>query len=139
MSIDALISGRLHGQPAQRTSKNGKGFVVAKVRVPIGADESVFVSVIGFDAQVVNDLLALGDKDQVCISGELKPGIWTDRDGNAKPSLDMTAHAIISAYHVTRRRRAVAKDDGQDRSSNSGASRQPLQRNDFPDSSDLDF
>lgn len=140
MSIDALISGRLHGQPTQRTCKTGQPFVVAKVRVPTSSEESVFVSVIGFDTQVVNDLLALGDKDPVCLTGELKPGVWVDRDGNHKPSLDMTAHAVISPYHVQRKRKAVARDDQphSGRSFKSESSGNPLLDKDFPDD-DLNF
>lgn len=48
--IDALISGRPHGKPAQRTGPSGKPFVVAKVRTPLADGESTFVSVIAFDA-----------------------------------------------------------------------------------------
>lgn len=122
--IDALLQGRIHGQPAQRTSKTGKPFAVCKVRVSTGAEESVFVSCIAFDADPVNALLALGDKDPVALAGELTPKVWTDNQGNARPALDMTVHAVISPYHVQRKRRAVAKD-GQDgsRPSSSGASR----------------
>ena len=46
--IDALIAGRVHGQPTQRAGKNGKGFVVAKVRAAAGDGEALFVSVIAF-------------------------------------------------------------------------------------------
>ena len=34
--IDALIAGRLHGQPTARTGKSGKPFAVAKVRAAAG-------------------------------------------------------------------------------------------------------
>ncbi len=109
--IDALIAGKIHGQPAQRTSKAGRPFAVCKVRVATGAEDSIFVSVIAFDSDPVNAILALNQGDSVALSGSIKPGVWTDRDGNTKPSLDMTAHQVLTAYHVTRKRRAVAKDD----------------------------
>jgi hypothetical protein len=34
--IEALLSDKLHGQPAQKISKTGKPFVVAKVRAYAG-------------------------------------------------------------------------------------------------------
>ena len=109
--IDALLAGKIHGQPAQRTSKAGRPFAVCKVRVATGAEDSIFVSVIAFDSDPVNAILALNQGDSVALSGSIKPGVWTDRDGNTKPSLDMTAHQVLTAYHVTRKRRAVAKDE----------------------------
>ncbi len=42
--IEALISGKLHGQPTQKISKTGKPFVVAKVRAHAG-EADVFVNV----------------------------------------------------------------------------------------------
>ena len=47
-------------------------------------------------------------------SGSIKPGVWTDNQGNTKPTLDMTAHQVLTPYHVQRKRRAVAKDDNLD-------------------------
>ena len=110
--IDALISGRLYGQPQQRTAKTGKTYVTCKVRAAGGDGESLFVNVIAFSPAVQSALLALGDGESIALSGELTPGTWTDREGHARPSLDMTAHAILTAYHVTRKRAAV--QDGHD-------------------------
>ena len=105
--IDALIAGRLHGQPTQRAGKNGKGFVVAKVRAAAGDGESLFVSVIAFDDAPCKALLALSDGDSVALSGSLTPKVWTDRDGNTRPALDLVAHQVLTSYHVTRKRAAV--------------------------------
>jgi single-stranded DNA-binding protein len=112
--IDALIAGKIHGQPTQRTTKAGKPFALCKVRVATGAEDSIFVSVIAFDSDPVNAIMALNQGDSVALSGTIKPGVWTDNQGNAKPTLDMTAHQVLTAYHVSRKRKAVAKDDGQD-------------------------
>ena len=109
--IDALIAGKIHGQPTQRNTKAGKPFALCKVRVATSPEDSIFVSVIAFDSDPVNAIMALNQGDSVALSGSIKPGVWTDRDGNTKPSLDMTAHQVLTAYHVTRKRRAVAKDD----------------------------
>lgn len=105
--IDALISGKLYGQPTERTSKTGKPFALAKVRAAGGDGESLFVNVIAFDATPCTALLALGDGDSVALSGSLTPKVWTDKEGNARPGLDLVAHQVLTAYHVTRKRRAV--------------------------------
>ena len=105
--IDALISGKLYGQPTERTSKTGKPFALAKVRAAGGDGESLFVNVIAFDAAPCTALLALGDGDSVALSGSLTPKVWTDKGGNARPGLDLVAHAVLTTYHVTRKRTAM--------------------------------
>lgn len=108
--IDALIMGKLFGQPTERTSKNGNKFVTCKVRVAVG-EEGIFVNVICFDEYAFRSLLALGDKDSVAMSGEVTPKVFTDKAGNVRPALDMTAHAVLSPYHVTRKRKAISGSD----------------------------
>lgn len=108
--IDGLIAGKLYGQPAERMGKAGKSFAVAKVRAASGDGESLFVNVIAFDAAPCAALLALGDGDSVALSGSLTPKVWTDKQGNARPSLDMVAAQVLTAYHVTKKRKAMAGD-----------------------------
>ena len=105
--MDALIAGRVHGQPTARTGKSGKPFAVAKVRAAGGDGEALFVSVIAFDEAPCKALLALSDGDSVALSGSLTPKVWTDREGNTRPALDLVAHQVLTAYHVTRKRAAV--------------------------------
>lgn len=107
--IDGLIGGRLHGKPAQRVGQSGKAFVTAKVRTPTANGEALFVNVIAFSESLGTALLALDDGDSLSISGALTPKAWTDRSGETKPSLDMVAHAVLTTYHVTRKRQAVSK------------------------------
>lgn len=118
--IDGLIGGKLYGKPAKRVGQSGKAFVVAKVRTPTGEGESLFVNVIAFSESVGATLLTLEDGDSISLSGSLTPKVWTDKNGDARPVLDMVAHAAITAYHVTRKRQVVARvgrqaDDGQER------------------------
>lgn len=105
--IDALIGGKLYGKPAQRTGKSGKPFVVCKVRTPLADGDSLFINAIAFDKAAGAALLALDDGDSVSLSGALTPKVWTDKNGEARPSLDLVAHAVLTAYHVTRKRQAV--------------------------------
>jgi len=111
--IDALIAGKLQGLPTEKTGKSGKPFVIAKVRAAGGDGESLFVNVITFSHTVGAALLALDDGDSVALSGALTPKIWTDREGNARPALDLVAHQVLTAYHVTRKRKAMEGEQHQ--------------------------
>ncbi len=63
--IDASIGGKLFAKP----------FVTGKVRVATQGDESIFVSVIAFDAPVITTLMALDAGDGVALSGALTPKV----------------------------------------------------------------
>jgi single-stranded DNA-binding protein len=108
--IDALIAGRLFGTPAERQSKAGKAYATAKVRVAVREGESVFVNVIAFAPPAVTALLALAEGAGVALAGELTPGVWTDKDGKARPSLDLVAHQVLTEYHIARRRKVIRGD-----------------------------
>jgi len=108
--IDALVMGKLFGQPTERTSKAGSTFVTCKVRVAAG-EEGIFVNVICFEECACRSLLALGDKDAVAMSGEITPKVFTDKTGNVRPALDMTCHCVISPYHISRKRKAISGSD----------------------------
>ena len=108
--IDALIAGRLYGKPQSRTSKSGNSYTTAKVRTPMANGEASFVNVIAFSDTAITALLALSEGDSVAIAGELKVSVFTDKNGAARPSLDLTAHAVLTPYQVTRKRQ-VLKDE----------------------------
>jgi hypothetical protein len=107
--IDALIAGKLHGKPISKTGPSGKPFVVSKVRTPLQDGETIFVNVICFDPQAGAALLALADGEALAVAGTLTPKVWQPSTGPARPTLDMVANAVLTAYHVTRKRKAVAE------------------------------
>lgn len=108
--IDAIVSGRLHTAAIERTGSNGNRFVVAKVIAAGGNGESLFVGVIAFSQTARTALLALDAGDSVALSGSCTPKVWTDRNGEPHAQLDVVAHAVLTAYHVRRKRKAVAAD-----------------------------
>lgn len=110
--IDAVIQGRMHGTAKTRTGKNDKPFTTAMVRTAT-REQALFASVIAFDEQAQQALQALGDKDAVVLAGELTPKVWTDNDGNARPSLDVLVHKVLTAYHVQRKRAAMSTPSRQ--------------------------
>lgn len=100
--IDALIGGRLFRTAETRFSQNGNPYALAKVRVSADDGESHFVSVIAFDQLAQDALLALDDGDSVSLTGPLKVSVF-----NGKPSISMTAHRVLSSYHIRRKRDRV--------------------------------
>ena len=138
--IDALIAGKLFGQPTERTGKSGKSFAVAKVRAAAGDGESLFANVICFDEAPCAALMALRDGDSVALSGSLTPKVWTDREGNTRPALDLVAHQVLTSYHVTRKRAAVRPPTAPERPSHDAwRAAAPHDRSNQGDFEPLDF
>lgn len=105
--IEAMISGKLQGQPDQRTAKTGRTFVTARIRVSAGAEETHFVRITAFSDSACTSLLALGDGDALAVAGTLKVGVWTPQGGEPRVNLDLVASQVLTAYHVERKRRAA--------------------------------
>lgn len=108
--IEGLIAGKLYSTAQARTGQSGRDFVTAKVRASASDGETLFVNVITFSESTAAALLALEDGDAVTLAGTLTPKVWTDKHGEARPALDMNAHAVLTAYHVRRKRRAMQGD-----------------------------
>ncbi|WP_066742940.1 single-stranded DNA-binding protein [Cupriavidus sp. D384] len=105
--IDGLIGGKVYGKSAERQGQGGTTYVTAKVLAPSGDGESLFVNVIAFSDEVRAALLALDDGDSVALSGTLTPKVWTDKNGDTRPALDMVAHGVLTVYDVNRKQQAV--------------------------------
>lgn len=94
--IDGLVAGRLVGEAEMRDGKNATQFAVAKVRAAGGDGEPVLVNVIAFVPEACAALRALQDGDAVSLVGALTPKVWTDKQGNTKPVLDMVASRVLA-------------------------------------------
>ena len=106
--IDALIAGKLQGLAEQRTGNSGKTFTLAKVRATGSDGETLFVNVIAFAESAGAALMALQDGDSLALTGSMKVKTWTDRQGIAKPSLDLIAAQVMTPYHLKRKRNTVS-------------------------------
>jgi single-stranded DNA-binding protein len=106
--IDALVGGTLAKDPETRTARNGNPYALATLRVPTGPDTVIFARVMAFDAHVRDELLALAKGDPVHVAGPLEVSTWKTADGEVRPSASMIAHALISPYHVRRKRAEVS-------------------------------
>jgi len=99
--IDGLIAGCLMGDASRRTDKMGRSYTVARVLARNRDDEEFIVNVIAFDAAPCAAMLALGDGEALSLSGSLTPKVWTDKQGNPRPSLDMVATRVLTAYDTS--------------------------------------
>lgn len=103
--LNVLASGTLVRDPQERTSANGKPYCTALLRVPCEDAEALLVSVIAFNADAVQALLALAKGDALAVAGRAKLNSW-QRDGEQKHGLDVVADQVLTAYQVDKRRRA---------------------------------
>ncbi len=104
--IDALIQGKLHKAPQQRTGKDSRPFTTCLVRTATRGD-ALFISCIVFDDKAQQALQMLGDGDSISLAGELTPKVFIDKDGQARPAADMVVHKVLTVYSVSRRRQAA--------------------------------
>lgn len=105
--IDALIAGTLFGDPKQGTGKNGGQYTTVAVRAAAGNGDSLICNVIAFRDSARAALNALQDGESVALSGSLSPKVYQSRDGEHKPGIDVLCHAVLTPYHVSRKRQAM--------------------------------
>jgi hypothetical protein len=111
--IDGLVAGRLMGDASRRVDKAGRTYIVARVLARNRADEEFIVNVIAFDEAPCAALLALADGDALSLVGALTPKVWTDKQGVARPSLDLIAVQVMTAYHASRKQASLGRSDGE--------------------------
>lgn len=105
--IDGLIAGRLMGDASSRVDKAGRTYVVARVLARNKTDEEFIVNVIAFDPLPSAALRALADGEALTLCGALTPKVWTDKQGNHRPSLDLVATQVMTAYHAASKQAAM--------------------------------
>ena len=106
--IDGLIAGTLVGLAETRQGKNGTSFALAKVKAMAGDGENLIVNVIAFATEASAALMALDDGDAVALSGALTPKVWTDKQGNTRPALDLIASNVLTVFHANQKRVTLA-------------------------------
>jgi len=105
--LDTIAGGTLTAKPVERTGQSGKPFVTATIRCAQDSGDALFVNVIGFADAVRAALLALDAGESVTVSGPLTVSIWTPSGGEPRPQLRIAAQAVLTAYHVRRKRDAM--------------------------------
>ena len=103
--IDALVMGKVHSAPVVRQTRHSRDYVSLTLRVPLAAEnESTFAHVVAFSASACQALQVLTVGDAVSVAGRLTPGAWTDKEGNARPSVDVVADQVLSVYSIRKKR-----------------------------------
>lgn len=105
--IDALISGRLRGTPSVRKGSNGAPFALFRVSAADKTGASVLCSCIAFSGTAIEAVQRLSDGDSIALAGECALNEWAGPDGNRRHGLDVTVHGVLTAYAVTRKRKAA--------------------------------
>lgn len=106
--FDVLLSGRLRGAPQLRTATNGAPFSTFRLAAASKTGESMLCSCVTFSQTVMEAVQNLGDGDSFSVSGEAAISNWQGHDGSTRLGLDVTAHAVLTAYHVGRKRKPAA-------------------------------
>jgi single-stranded DNA-binding protein len=109
--IDGLVAGRIAGNAETREGKNASKYVIAKVKAMAGDGEIVAVNVIAFAPEACAALLALDDGDAVSLTGSLTPRVWSDKQGNTRPSLDMVVSNVLTVYTLSQKQGALKQTD----------------------------
>jgi single-stranded DNA-binding protein len=107
--LSILVEGTLIGAPVRRTSAKGTTFVTTQLRCNADDGESVFCSVIAFQAAVAEALVALGAGDTVAVAGPAVLSQW-EKNGEHKVGLKVTASRVMSVYDAGMRRRAASPE-----------------------------
>lgn len=105
MSLYALASGVLIGDPVRRESASGKTFATATIRASDGAGGAVLVGLLAFGTEGER-LAAHAKGSPICASGRLEVRKYTARDGEERFGLTVIVSEIASPQ-----RRPKARSD----------------------------
>lgn len=104
-----LLSGKLRGTPEVRQSRKARPFVTFRLNVPTGTVGGyTLASCISFSQTVVDVVSALIEGDSLSVNGEAALKSWEGQTGT-NTGLDVTVHGVLTAYHLGRKRDAMAQ------------------------------
>lgn len=113
MSFDVLITGKLRGTVKMGSASNGSPFARWQVSASDKSGTSILASCIAFRESVIAAAQALEEGDSLSVSGEAAIKTWQGNDGQTRTGLDVQAHQVLTAYHVSRKRKAMQDDGGE--------------------------
>jgi single-stranded DNA-binding protein len=113
--IDVLIRGRLVADPDRKLTKAGKDYATARLSVTDREGGEHLALLTAFDDGAVRALLSLAKGAALVVVGELSIGVWTPESGEARPSLRVLVHRVLTVHHVQRRRAAAGGGARRDR------------------------
>lgn len=112
--IEAMTTGELIADPQERTTRTGKPYWTATLRVPAGAD-SILVGLTVFSETAGARLAQMHKGAKIAAAGTLESSVWAGRDGEERKGWRLTATEILSVYQARKKRETEAgrDDDGQ--------------------------
>ena len=112
--IAALITGTLCRAPEQRTSRTGKPFVMATVKIR-DCDSFQFVRIVALSESVQAELLRLTDGDHAIVQGPLKCETY-EISGEHRISLSIVADHVLALRQPPKQRKPEAAQPPDTRS-----------------------
>ena len=107
MTAYVLISGSLSKAPETRTSKAGKAFTMATIKV--AADSAAeFWSILAFSESAQAELMRLGEGDKISAQGSFKVEPYTARDGQTRINRTIFADHVLALRQPPRERKPKA-------------------------------
>jgi single-stranded DNA-binding protein len=104
MTALVLVSGALSRAPEVKTSKSGKPYASATIRV--AADSAAeFWSILAFSDSVQAEHVRLDEGDKVSVQGSLKVEPYTARDGQTRINRTVFADHVLALRQPPRERK----------------------------------
>jgi len=116
--LSVLLEGTLTAAPVRRMSSKNTPFATATLRAAGEDGETVWCSLIAFNADAVEALLALRAGDAVAVAGQAALNHYQTSSGEHRVSLRVTVTRTLTTYDAGQRRKraAVAADERADAS-----------------------
>jgi single-stranded DNA-binding protein len=110
MTVFALVSGSLFRAPEQRTSKTGRPYVTATLRVKDG-EASQWWRVTAFSESAQAKLTRLDDGDACSVQGAFKAELYQPEGGEPKISFSIVAGHVLALRQPPRECKAKTEGD----------------------------
>jgi len=102
--IACLVAGKLHADPVPRTSKAGRSYYSATVRVAGSDGEASWLRVAAFSDEAQAALAVLHEGDAVALTGTLRATAYTAKNGEPAVSFDLVADGVLTVYGANQRK-----------------------------------
>ena len=95
--MDGLITGRLSSIPENRSDRNRRPYMVARMRANAGDGSSIPVNIVAFEVAPCAVLRSLTEGDAIALRGTFTPKVWIDRQDQSHAVLDVVALSVMAA------------------------------------------
>ncbi|HEY8215380.1 MAG TPA: single-stranded DNA-binding protein [Methylocystis sp.] len=115
MTAHVLVTGTLFRAPERKTSRNGRDYAAATLKVREGENGSTFWRLTCFSESAMSELLRLTDGDGVSCQGSMKAEIYKPDNGEPRLSLSLVADQVLALRQPARRRENAAGEPNEPR------------------------